>query len=70
MRPIHTLATHALDSGKSIRWVADQLGHADPALTPRVYSHVLRDDEVDLSFADFAAAETGSKSLSGSRLRR
>ena len=59
----HTWATHALDSGKSIRWVADQLGHADPALTLRVYAHVLRDDEVDLSFADFAGANTGSKRL-------
>jgi hypothetical protein len=43
----------ALESGKSIRWVADQLGHADPALTLRVYSHVLKSEERDLSFAEF-----------------
>ena len=43
----------ALKSGKSIRWVADQLGHADPALTLRVYAHALREEETDLSFADF-----------------
>ena len=51
----HTWATHALAAGKSIRWVADQLGHADPSLTLRVYAHALRDDETDLSFADFDA---------------
>jgi len=29
------------------------LGHADPALTLRVYAHALREEETDLSFADF-----------------
>ena len=43
----------ALESGKNIRWVADQLGHADPALTLRVYSHVMKSEERDLSFAEF-----------------
>ncbi len=43
----------ALQAGKSVRWVADQLGHADPSLTLRVYAHALREDEIDLSFADF-----------------
>jgi hypothetical protein len=43
----------ALQSGKSIRWVADQLGHADPALTLRVYAHVMKGEERDLSFAEF-----------------
>ena len=43
----------ALESGKNIRWVADQLGHADPALTLRVYSHVMKSEEHDLSFAEF-----------------
>ena len=52
-----TWATHALAAGKSIRWVADQLGHADPALTLRVYAHALRNEETDLSFADFGAPE-------------
>ena len=51
----HTWATHALQAGKSIRWVADQLGHADPALTLRVYAHAIREDESDVSFADFDA---------------
>ena len=49
----HTWATLALASGKSIRWVADQLGHADPAMTLRVYAHVLHEEEADLSFAEF-----------------
>jgi integrase len=49
----HTWATLALQAGKSVRWVADQLGHADPALTMRVYAHAMREEEHDLSFADF-----------------
>ena len=49
----HTWATQALYAGKSIRWVADQLGHSDPALTLRVYAHAMREEETDLSFADF-----------------
>ena len=49
----HTWATMALHAGKSVRWVADQLGHADPALTLRVYAHAMPEDETDLSFADF-----------------
>ena len=52
----HTFATHALRAGKSIRWVAAQLGHADPALTLRVYAHALREEESDLGFADFGTA--------------
>ena len=43
----------ALHAGKSIRWVADQLGHAKPELTLRVYCHAMRREEEDLSFADF-----------------
>jgi integrase len=49
----HTWATFALEAGKSIRWVADQLGHADPARTLRVYAHAMLDEETDLSFAEF-----------------
>ncbi len=40
-------------------WVADQLGHSDPALTLRVYAHAMREEETDLSFAEF----DGSKRL-------
>jgi integrase len=49
----HTFASLALASGKSVRWVASQLGHSDPALTLRVYAHALREEETDLSFLDF-----------------
>ncbi len=49
----HTWATLALLAGKSVRWVADVLGHADPSLTLRVYAHALREEEHDLSFLDF-----------------
>lgn len=49
----HTWATFALCAGKSIRWVSDPLGHADPAFTLRVYAHMLQEEETDLSFADF-----------------
>ena len=44
-------------SGKSARWVADVLGHADPSLTLRVYAHALREEEHDLSFLDFSVAK-------------
>jgi hypothetical protein len=46
-------ATFALHAGRNIRWVADQLRHADPALTLRVYAHAMRNEETDLSFAEF-----------------
>ena len=53
----HTWATAALAAGKSIRWVADQLGHSDPALTLRVYAHAMPEEETDLSFAEFGGSE-------------
>jgi hypothetical protein len=43
----------ALAAGKSVRWVADQLGHSSPTLTLKTYAHALREEEVDLSFAEF-----------------
>ena len=36
-----------------------QLGHTDPTFTLRVYAHAMRDEESDLSFAEFG----GSKRL-------
>ncbi len=35
------------------------LGHADPALTLRVYAHVLPEEEADLSFLHFERGGTG-----------
>ena len=40
-------------SKEAARWVADQLGHADPALTLRLYAHAIQDEESDLPFANF-----------------
>jgi hypothetical protein len=37
--------------------VSDQLGHADPAFTLRVYAHAMRDEESDLSFAEFGGTK-------------
>ena len=42
-----------MSAGKSLKWVAEQLGHSNPELTLRTYSHVLKEEEVDLSFAEF-----------------
>jgi hypothetical protein len=53
----HTYASIALASGKSVRWVAAQLGHANPELTLRVYAHALREEESDLSFLDFGGTK-------------
>jgi integrase len=49
----HTLVTKTLYAGKSVRWVADQLGDSESALTLRVYARALHDEETDLSFAEF-----------------
>ncbi len=59
----HTWAAMALEAGRSVRWVADALGHADPALTFRVYTHAIRAEEADLSFADFGCAPAGEAGL-------
>ena len=48
----------ALASGKSVRWVADQLGHSSPMLTLKTYAHAMSEEETDVSFADFAAGES------------
>ncbi len=87
MRPLrlhdarHTFASHALAAGKSVRWVAAQLGHANPELTLRVYAHVLREEEEDLSFLDYESKAasggtnrhpggTSSRSVAGARKSR
>lgn len=41
----HTCATLLLGAGVNIRTVADRLGHRDPALTLRVYSHAIPGDQ-------------------------
>ena len=53
----HTFASLALAFGKSVCWVASELGHTDAALTLRVYAHALRKEEEDLSFLDFGGTK-------------
>jgi hypothetical protein len=45
-----------------VRWVAEQLGHSSPMLTLKTYAHAIREEEMDLSFADFEARD-GSERL-------
>ena len=59
----HTWATLALRAGKSIRWIAEQLGHSDPAITLRIYAHVLPDEGEDLGFLDFGTGRSTSGSM-------
>jgi hypothetical protein len=54
----HTRASLALASGKNVRWVADQLGHASPMLTLQTYAHAIPNEEMDLSFADFTSDDS------------
>jgi site-specific recombinase XerD len=39
----HTYATHLLQAGAPITYVSQQLGHADPSITLRIYAHYLPD---------------------------
>ena len=39
----HFTATQLIHAGKDIRTVADFLGHSDPSLTLRVYSHAIEE---------------------------
>ena len=57
-RPRHTWASFAAASGKSVVWIADQLGHSSPMLTLKTYAHAIREEEADLGFADFHTAES------------
>lgn len=65
----HTYASLALAAGKSVRWVAAQLGHANPELTLRVYAHAMREEESDLSFLDFTATGGTKRHPRGTKRR-
>lgn len=51
----HTWASVALASGRSIKWIADQLGHRDVSITLNTYAHLMPNQEQDLGFLDFVA---------------
>ena len=59
----HTFASQALEAGKSIRFVADQLGHADPGFTLRIYAHWIRTGLAEMDFAEFGEAESGTPNV-------
>ena len=40
----------ALEAGRSIKWLSEVLGHADPMITLRTYAHALPTTEDDLDF--------------------
>lgn len=57
----HTFATLALEAGKSVKWVAEMLGHADPSITLRIYAHAIPSQESDLSF--LPGAKIGARGI-------
>jgi integrase len=63
----HTYATLALASGKSLAWVAKQLGHSSPNVTLGFYAHALEREETDLSFADFTVRDTTGRPYTAPR---
>ncbi len=58
----HTHATLLLKAGVPVHVVAARLGHADPALTLRVYAHVLQDQAVEVAGIFAAAVEAAGSS--------
>ncbi len=45
----------------------EQLGHSDPAITLRIYAHVLPDEGEDLGFLDFGTGRSTSSTGTNSR---
>ena len=58
----HVHATILLRAGVPVHVVADRLGHADAAITLRVYAHVLHDDAAKVAdvFAQALSLPNGS----------
>jgi integrase len=55
----HVHATHLLLAGVPVHVVAGRLGHADPAITLRVYAHVLRQHAAGVADVSAAAIKPG-----------
>lgn len=62
----HLHATLLLQAGIPVHVVAARLGHADPAITLRVYAHVLRDQAIEV--AQIFASVVDHPELSGELL--
>lgn len=62
----HSHASQLLSQGVNLRVVADRLGHADPGLTLRVYSHVLagQDEAAAEKIDDALTAAIGARKRS------
>jgi integrase len=56
----HWTATTAITSGHDVRTVAGRLGHANPAMTLRVYAHVVQGADQSLAETLAAALDGGS----------
>ncbi len=56
----HTHATHLLHEGWAIPVVSRRLGHANPAITMRIYAHALTDMQGDASVTPAAFAFAGT----------
>ena len=69
----HTFASLALASGKSVKWVSNQLGHANPEVTLRIYAHLIPEEDNDLSFLDFGGTKRhprGTNTSASTRQRK
>ncbi len=56
----HVHATLLLKAGVPVHVVASRLGHADPAITLRVYAHVLRDQASEVAQVFASVVDTGA----------
>jgi integrase len=63
----HTFATLSLESGKSVKWVSQQLGHRSATLTLDTYAHALPDEEADLSYLPNLGPGANRRSAGASR---
>ncbi len=68
----HTFATLALEAGRSIKWVADVLGHADPTITLRTYAHALNVESDGLDFVPLEPRSSVARKVarSGTQIRK
>ena len=66
----HTFASLAIESGRSIRFVAEQLGHHDPAFTLKTYAHLMPSESEDMGFADFSASSKRHETAPNGTVRK